>query len=286
MATGSVICPACGKLVSAGADKCPFCGRVRPGMFGLSSKLQRLGGDLGVTTLVIGVCVAIYLLTLLFDLAGVGGGGLMGMLSPSIESVLRFGASGWGPVFQAGRWWTVLSAGWLHGGLLHIFFNAMWLRQLLPVTQAIYGTGRTLTLFVLSSAVGFLTSTGMGYLTAASGSSLLDALMGTGRVTVGASAAIFGLLGAAVYAGRRGIAASLGRQLWQYAVALFILSVFIPRVDNWAHLGGFVGGYLIARAMNPYKPERTDHLLTGLVLVGVSLLAVVWSLLSPLPLGR
>lgn len=282
MTSGSVICPSCGKLVGAGADKCPYCGRVRPGMFGLSAKLQRLGGDLAITVLVIGVCGLIYVLTLLYDLAGVGAGGLLGMFSPSIDSVLRFGASGWYPVLGGHRWWTVLSAGWLHGGLIHIFFNAMWLRQLLPVTQAIYGTGRSLTLFVLSSAVGFVTSTGLGYLTAASGSGLLDMLMGSGQVTVGASAAIFGLLGAAVYAGRRGIAASLGRQLWQYAVALFILSAFIPRVDNWAHLGGFVGGYLIARAMNPFEPERTDHLLTGLVLVVVSLLAVVWSLLVPL----
>lgn len=282
MPSGSVICPSCGKLVGAGADKCPYCGRVRPGMFGLSAKLQRLGGDLGITALVIGVCGLIYVLTLLYDLGGVGTGGLLGMFSPSIDSVLAFGASGWVPVLGGHRWWTVLSAGWLHGGLIHIFFNAMWLRQLLPVTQAIYGTGRSLILFVLSSAVGFVTSTALGYLTAASGSGLLDMLMGSGQVTVGASAAIFGLLGAAVYAGRRGIAASLGRQLWQYAVALFILSAFIPRVDNWAHLGGFVGGYLIARAMNPFKPERTDHLLTGLVLVVASLLAVVWSLLVPL----
>lgn len=281
MPTGSVICPSCGKLVGAGSEKCPFCGRVRPGMFGLSAKLQKLGGDLALSTLVVGVCVLIYALTLLYDLAGMGGGGLLGLLSPSFESVVQFGASGWRPVFS-GRWWTVLSAGWLHGGLLHIFFNALWLRQLLPVTQAIYGTGRSLTIFVLSSVVGFLTSTFLGYFTALSGSGLLDMLMGTGQVTVGASAAIFGLLGAAVYAGRRGIAASLGRQLWQYAVALFILSAFIPRVDNWAHLGGFVGGYLIAQMMNPFKPERTDHLLTGLVLAAVSLLAVVWSFIAPL----
>lgn len=251
-------------------------------MFGLSAKLQKLGGDLALSTLVVGLCVLVYALTLLYDLSGIGAGGLLGMLSPSIESVLAFGASGWYPVLGESRWWTVLSAGWLHGGLLHIFFNAMWLRQLLPVTQAIYGTGRSLTIFVLSSVVGFLASTFLGYFTAASGSGLLDMLMGTGQVTVGASAAIFGLLGAAVYAGRRGIAASLGRQLWQYAVALFILSAFIPRVDNWAHLGGFVGGYLIARLMNPFKPERTDHLLTGLVLAAVSLLAVVWSFIVPI----
>ena len=251
-------------------------------MFGFATKLQRLGGDFGITQLVVGICVALYAFTLIYDLSAIRGGGLLGMLSPGIEALFRFGASGWAPVLQLGRWWTVLSAGWLHGGLLHIFFNAMWLRQLLPVTAAIYGTGRSLTLLVVSSAIGFLTSTGMGYITARSGSGLLDSLMGSGQVTVGASAAIFGLLGAVVYAGRRGIASSLGRTMWQYAIALFVLSAFIPRVDNWAHLGGFVGGYLVARWMDPFKPERTDQLLTGLVLLVVSLLSVVWSFFTPL----
>ncbi len=282
MATGSIICPSCGKLVSSSADKCPFCGRVRPGMFGLATKLQRMGGDFGVTQVVVGVCVLLYVLTLVYDLSAIRGGGLLGMLSPGFDSIMRFGASSWVPVIEYGRWWTVLSAGWLHGGLLHIFFNVMWLRQLVPVTAAIYGTGRSLTLLILSSVAGFMTSTGMGFLTYKTNSGLLASLMGSGHVTVGASAAIFGLLGAVVYAGRRGIASSLGRTMWQYAIALFVLSAFIPHVDNWAHLGGFVGGYAIARLMDPYKPERADQLLTGLVLAGVSLLAVVWSFFSPL----
>ncbi len=282
MATGSVICPSCGKLVGKSAAECPFCGRVRPGMFGFSSKLQRFGNDLGITPLVVGLCVGIYVLSLILGLDTEGSGGFMSILQPSIESVLRLGASGWYPVLGLDRWWTVLSAGLLHGGLIHIFFNVMWLRQLLPVANAIYGPGRSLLLFVLSSVCGFLFSTFLGYVTAASRSGILDTLMGSGQVTVGASAAIFGLLGAVVYAGRRGIASSLGRTMWQYAVALFILSAFIPRVDNWAHLGGFVGGYLVARWLNPFKPERTDHLLAGLVALGAAVVAVILSFLSPL----
>ena len=63
--------------------------------------------------------------------------------------------SGAVPVFQLGRWWTVLSAGWLHGSLLHIAFNLMWVRQLAPVTAEIYGPGRTILIYMISSVVGF-----------------------------------------------------------------------------------------------------------------------------------
>ena len=65
-------------------------------------------------------------------------GGLFSMLSPSSRALFLFGASGALPVFAGGRWWTILSAGWLHGGLLHIFMNMMALRQLAPaVAEAV-----------------------------------------------------------------------------------------------------------------------------------------------------
>ena len=55
--------------------------------------------------------------------------------------LFRFGASGAIPVFRFDRWWTIFSAGWLHGGLLHIFFNMLWVRQLAPETAELYGAG-------------------------------------------------------------------------------------------------------------------------------------------------
>ena len=64
--------------------------------------------------------------------------------------------SGADPVFELGRWWTVLSAGWLHGGVLHILFNMMWVRQLGPATADIYGPGRMVIIYTIAGAVGFL----------------------------------------------------------------------------------------------------------------------------------
>ena len=51
------------------------------------------------------------------------------------------GASGGIPVFGYGRWWTMLSASWLHGSLLHIIFNMMWVRDLGPVVADMFGPG-------------------------------------------------------------------------------------------------------------------------------------------------
>jgi rhomboid protease GluP len=133
--SGSVVCPACGSLVGVNEDKCYMCGRAYPGMFGFAPVLRQLGADFGFVPLVIGASSVLYGLTLIASgsqLRVVGGG--MSFLAPGVQAMLLFGASGAVPVFGLGRWWTVLSASWLHGNLLHILFNMMWVRDLGPAT--------------------------------------------------------------------------------------------------------------------------------------------------------
>ena len=60
------------------------------------------------------------------------------------------GACGGSPVFEFGRWWTVISAGWLHGSLLHIIFNMMWVRDLGPVVADMYGAGRMVIIYTVA----------------------------------------------------------------------------------------------------------------------------------------
>ncbi len=238
-------------------------------MFGFTSVLKKLGQDLGVLEIVIGGCVVLYLLTLVTDMQGIRAGGFMSFLSPSTDSLRRFGASGALPVLIDGRWWTVLSAGWLHGGAIHILFNMMWVRNLAPICVAIYGPSRTFLIYTGSSVLGFIMST----------FSIFSPIFPQAGLTVGASAAVFGLLGATVYAGRRGIASSIGQQAWMYAIVLFAFGLVFPGVDNWAHLGGFLGGYLGARLLDPMRPERTDHMIAALVCLLATVAAVVASVL-------
>ena len=270
--TGSIVCPSCHKLVGVNDEECFHCGRLNPGMWGYAGVLRRLGHDLGFVQLVMWGCGALYLATLAIDPAGIRMGGLFSLLAPSGQSLLIFGGSGAFPVFQLGRWWTMLSAAWLHGGLLHILFNMMWVRQLAPATASEYGTGRMVIIYTISSVTGFFLSSSAGAL-----GFLPWPFQGAG-FTVGASAPIFGLLGALVYSGKKGSSA-LGRQAWTYAVILFVFGLAMARVDNWAHLGGFAGGYGTAKWLDPLKPERVDHLIAALLCIGLTILSVVFSII-------
>jgi rhomboid protease GluP len=238
-------------------------------MWGLTSVLGQLGRkDLGFEKAVIGGSVLLYLLMLAvtpgFGLAG-GAGGAMSLLSPSQEAMLRFGASGALPVLSLGRWWTLLSAGWLHGSFLHILFNVLWVRQLAPQTAELYGASRMVILYTVSSACGFLLSTFMGV-----------------PLTLGASAPIFGLLAAMVSYGRRTGSSAIGQQAWTYAIILFAFGFIFRGVDNWAHLGGFAGGYLAALALDPRQRERPVHTLLAIGCLAATVLSIVASIVVPL----
>ncbi len=276
--TGSVVCPSCGKLVGVSEAECWHCGRANPGMWGFGPALRRLGADLGVSQVVVFGCALLYLASLLLSPGEVSLTPSLGFLSPSSQSLVRLGAAGAIPVVVNGYWWTLLSAGWLHGSLIHILFNMMWVRQLAPATSMVFGPARTMLIYIVASVGGFLLSSLMGFALAVTSGSLLSSvlslLMGRALLTVGASAAVFGLLGAVVYAGRRGVAAQLGRQAWIWAVFLFIFGLVFPSVDNWAHLGGFLAGYGLARWFNPLVPEKPDHLYAALAALAVTVIAL------------
>ena len=155
---GSVVCGGCGTLVGVRDEECLNCGRRNPGLWGFAPALRRLGNDLGFVSIVTGVCAVLYMLSLLVSGQQIGMGGLFSLLSPSGQSLFLLGSSGAVPVFGAGRWWTVLSAGWLHGSLLHIVFNMMWVRQLAPATADIYGPSRTVILYTVAGVCGFTLS--------------------------------------------------------------------------------------------------------------------------------
>ena len=276
--TGSVVCASCGSLVGVNDDTCYSCGRRNPGLWGFGPVLRRLGNDMGFVSLVVAVCAALYgamLLTTLVLGGSIIGGNLFGLLAPHYIVAQMFGAAGAIPVFVEHRWWTVLSAGWLHGSILHILFNMMWVRQLGPATADIYGPGRMVIVYTLAGVVGFVASSLAGLLL---GWMPIPFLRGAGT-TLGASASIFGLLGALVYNGRRGGSSMVHREAMGYAVGMFLMGIILPGVDNYAHAGGFAGGYLVGQWLDPLRPERIDHLVGALVCLGLTALAIMASLL-------
>ena len=276
--SGSTLCPSCGMLVGVNDAQCLGCGRARPGLFGLTALLRLSGLDDLFVPIVMWGCGALYLASLAMDPGSIGGGGLS-MMSPGNESLFVLGASGALPVFGYGRWWTVLSASWLHGSVLHIVFNMLSVRNLGPAVSEFYGGARTVIIYFVAGAAGFLASSFAGaYLTF-----LPDRLQG-GSFTVGASAGVFGLLGAVLHYGRRGGSAQIRDLATRWILINLVLGFSIARIDNWAHLGGLAGGYLMSFWLDPFQPERGTHTLVAVGCLLVSVAAIVLSVVTGLPI--
>ena len=277
--SGSVLCSSCGVLVGVGDDRCYNCGRRNPALWGWAPALRELGGDLGFAPFVIGACTFVYALTLIFSIGSVGVGGL-GLLSPSTRALLLFGASGALPVFVADRWWTVLSASWLHAGLLHIFMNMMAVRQIAPGVAELYGPARTVIIYTAGSVVGFA-------LSSFAGAFIPPILILQGStITVGASASIAGLIGAILAYGHQTGSTMARSYAGSYIVGLVVIGFLPFGIDNYAHAGGFAGGYLAARLLNPMKSERADHMMIAIACLAASLLSIIVSVIHGAPLLR
>jgi membrane associated rhomboid family serine protease len=278
--SGSVLCPSCGSLVGVNDEQCLICGRRRPGLWGFAALLRNVGRDMGFATLVLWACGALYIASLAVEPDAIRSGGLLSFLSPGVRSLFLFGASGAAPVFGYGRWWTVLSAAWLHAGLLHIVFNMMWVRDLAPVTANFYGAARTVIIYTVSAITGFLASSVAGDFFV-----FMPRFLRGAGFTVGASAPIFGLLGALLYYGHRGGSSVVRETVKGWILGGLLLGFLMPGIDNWAHLGGLAGGYLTGRILDPLKPERGDHVLIALLCLALSAASIVASIAVGLPPG-
>jgi rhomboid protease GluP len=262
---GSMICPNCGKLIGVAEERCPFCGAWRPGMFGAAPKLQRMFGAnrLDLIPVIVTACVALYATSLALDPRAIFANGfnLFNLLAPSTRALYQLGMTG-GVAWRAGWWWTLFTAIFLHGSLLHIFFNMMWTRDLGPVVTQAYGPARAFVIFMVAGAVGFLVSN-----------------LATGGPTIGASGSIFGLLAALIVFARRTGASMMKAQLWQWAIILFAFGFFMSGVNNFAHAGGFAGGWVSAQIMKPLgeKRETPAVQVLALVLLAVTAIGVVLS---------
>lgn len=263
MASGSVLCHSCRKLVGVNDEECYYCGQKNPGKPNLLRGIGKGVDQVGLEKVVIGICVLLYLASLVWDINGIQSGGF-NFLSPSIGSLFLFGASGSVPVFEFGRWWTVLSASLLHGGLLHIGLNMYWLNMFLPVTRHVYGSSRTIMGFTASSIGGFLLTSFMGLF-------MRGTFLSGASFTIGASAAIFGLLGLMVASG-----GALGRVMKTNALLFAVFSLIFPGVDHYAHLGGFIGGYL-AGVLFQKLPEnpKLENIIAVLCMVAFAASVIV-----------
>ncbi|MBF86196.1 MAG: rhomboid family intramembrane serine protease [Acidobacteria bacterium] len=252
---GSLVCAHCGKLVGINEPTCPFCGAWRPGLYGWAPVLQRLvGRQLDLFSLIVATCVTLYAIALLLEPDAImQPRGMLSFLSPGTRALYQLGMTG-GVAWQLGWWWTLFTAIYLHGGVLHILFNVMWIRNLGPTVSDVFGPGRAFVLFNVAGAFGFLISNMM-----------------SGTPTIGASGSIFGLLGALIVYGRRRGSSMMSQQLWQWAIVLFVFGFLMPGINNWAHAGGFAGGWVGAYLMGFIDEQRES---TAMVLLALAFIAI------------
>jgi len=141
---------------------------------------------------------------------------------------------------RQGEWWRLLSPALLHGSLLHLFVNGFMLYQLGRLAENIYGRIGLLVLFV-GSAIG---------------GCVLSAFVGD-NMSVGASGAVMGLVGACIAFGLRYrrripdfLRGTFSGTLVFYAAIILLLGI-IPGIDGWGHAGGALGGVLLGLVLPP-----------------------------------
>lgn len=249
---GQTVCPECQRPASVGVH-CPEC--VRAGNRSMPAVRTAFGGVVPrgdgaiVTKVVIGLCVAMFLVQELGDLRLVERLGMVGY---------AFSGSGDLLGIADGEYYRLLTPVLLHGGIFHLFVNMVSLWFLGPFLEQSLGRARFVTLFVVGA---------MG------GSALSFALGDPNVPSVGASGAVFALVGAMIPIYQR-MRLNLSPILVMIALNAFI-GFSYPGIDWRAHLGGLVTGGLLGLAF-AYAPRgRRTAVQMGTAVALLALIAVV-----------
>lgn len=190
-------------------------------------------------------------------------------LSPSTRALILLGATGTLPIDQFGRWWTLLSASYLHGSIVHLAFNMLALRQLAPLVLSAFGARRATIIYTVGGIGGFYAS----YLAGV-------------RLTIGASAALCALMGALLYYGRsRGgpVGQAIYRQIGGWVLGIVVFGLVVPGINNWGHGGGLVVGLALGLLLGYGQTEVDRGIVLRLLAVACQLatvLTLAWALVS------
>jgi rhomboid protease GluP len=168
---------------------------------------------------------------------------------PDAESLLRWGAD-YAPATTSGEWWRLLTAAFVHVGVVHLIVNLWALRAVGPLVERLYGGAAFTAIYATAALTGNLSSLMRGE---------------EGGVSAGASGALFGVLGALgafLFTHRGFIEPHALKSLRSNVVSVIALNLaagfFIPFIDNRAHLGGLAGGALAGLAAGSFRaPSRT-----------------------------
>ncbi|HJZ64515.1 MAG TPA: rhomboid family intramembrane serine protease [Candidatus Acidoferrum sp.] len=259
------LCPACGALVGVSATRCHECGTsLRFSLAAITKNLPVFSGMTNpVSTTLLGLNFFLFAIQLMFTIQAGEAGGFNILWHMNDPASIKLGAVYPYPIFLDHQWWRVITAMFLHGGLIHIGFNMMALMQFGPAVEELYGSPRFLFLYTFTGAVGFL----------------LSALRG--HYSLGASGALLGIMGAILaITTKRGGAymKDLRSRLISSLVFLFAIGLFgFLRIDNWAHGGGLAAGFVLGKIFVDREPMNNSEKFRAQVLGWIAGLTIVAS---------
>ena len=228
------MCPNCRAFITTDDKVCPYCEvKVGPRAIDRRYPADVLGGLIPharfTTMMILLINAGFFLATLLYSSRITGQMGL----DPDQGALLDFGGKSGYDILIRGQWWRLITAGFLHGGIMHILMNSWVLFDLGVAVEEAYGTSRYLVIYFISTITGYLAS-----------------LWWAPRVlSIGASAGIFGLIGAMIALGvrdRSSRGTAIRNTYLRWAVYVLIIGLLpIFSIDNAAHIGGGIGGFII-----------------------------------------
>jgi rhomboid protease GluP len=272
--TAHRMCPNCRGLIERNASVCPLCGmrvkapRARAG----TASGRVLGGVIPMPSTATSVLVAAnillyaisWYLTQIAGSATAGAGSMWGGING--EVLVRLGAK-FGPLIYAGEWWRLVTAMFLHAGLLHIGFNLWCLFDLGPEVESLLSTPKFIVLYLVTGIAGFL----------------LSLWWSPFSISIGASGAVLGLIG--ILIGASFHHGHLGKeyrsQLWRWVIYIFIFGLFFS-VDNAAHIGGLAAGALLGYFIPEGEPSTRagENFWNTLALISILVIAGSFALMA------
>ena len=200
-----------------------------------------------ITYLLIFACIATFFAAFMIDGPDILTGKMLG-------TVGAYGAN-WGPLLQAGEIWRLVTHIFLHGSLMHILVNMYSLHILGSQIETLLGKFKFTIIFLVSGICG----------------GLLSGLLNESP-SVGASGAIFGLMGAMLYFGikyRTYLGEALKKQILPVIIINLAIGFMSTGIDNYAHIGGLVAGIFCTRALGVESKSKGISRFNGFMCLAI-----------------
>lgn len=168
-----------------------------------------------------------------------------------------------GPSIRAGQYYRLLTGIFIHSGIFHILFNCYALYILGSQIESFFGKVKFTIIYFFSGLIG----------------ALFSMTFGGNYASVGASGAIFGLMGSLLYFGyyyRVYLGNVVKSQIIPLIVANLVIGFISPGIDNYAHIGGLLGGILITIALGVKDKSTLFEKINGFVVTGVFLAFAIY----------